>query len=131
MTALAQAEPDQGGAQRSNVLYGRSRTIAFATVALGMLLAALDRRSSRRRCRPSSATSAGATHVSGWSRPTCWRETIASALAGKLGDLFGRKLVFQVSVIIFITGPLFCGLAGSMEWLIVSRAIQGHRCAAA
>ena len=38
-------------------------------------------------------------------------ETVATALVGKFGDLFGRKLVFQVSAIIFITGSFLCGLA--------------------
>jgi MFS family permease len=31
-------------------------------------------------------------------------ETVATVLAGKFGDLFGRKLVFQLSAIVFVAG---------------------------
>ncbi len=46
-------------------------------------------------------------------------------LVGKFGDLFGRKVVFQVSAIVFITGSFLCGLATNMTLLIVWRAMQG------
>ncbi len=52
-------------------------------------------------------------------------ETIATVLAGKFGDLFGRKRIFQLSVLIFIVGSFFCGLSQDMAMLIGSRAIQG------
>jgi MFS family permease len=49
----------------------------------------------------------------------CWvatsyilTDTIATVLAGKLGDLFGRKWVFQVSMVIFIVGTALSGLTG-------------------
>ena len=46
-------------------------------------------------------------------------------LAGKFGDLFGRKLVFQVSAAIFVLASAACGLAQDMSWLIAWRAVQG------
>ncbi len=52
-------------------------------------------------------------------------EAIATALAGKFGDLFGRKLVFQLSGLIFIVGSMVSGLANGMLMLIIARAIQG------
>lgn len=52
-------------------------------------------------------------------------ETVATVLVGKFGDLFGRKLVFQVSAIVFITGSFLCGLATNMSLLIAWRAMQG------
>ncbi|GAA5021055.1 hypothetical protein GCM10025734_75930 [Kitasatospora paranensis] len=52
-------------------------------------------------------------------------ETVATALVGKFGDMFGRKVVFQVSAIVFITGSFFCGLATNMSLLIGWRALQG------
>jgi EmrB/QacA subfamily drug resistance transporter len=51
--------------------------------------------------------------------------TIVTAVVGKLGDLFGRKAVFQVSVVFFLAGSVLCGLAGSMTMLVASRALQG------
>lgn len=52
-------------------------------------------------------------------------ETVATVLVGKFGDLFGRKLVFQVSAIVFITGSFLCGLASNMLLLIIWRGLQG------
>src|SRR4029077_10697843 len=51
--------------------------------------------------------------------------TIVTAVVGKLGDLFGRKAVFQASVLFFLGGSVLCGLAGSMTMLVASRALQG------
>jgi EmrB/QacA subfamily drug resistance transporter len=53
--------------------------------------------------------------------------TLASLLltAGSLADLFGRRLLFTVGLVLFTVGSLFCGLATSSEWLILSRAGQG------
>lgn len=51
--------------------------------------------------------------------------TIATILAGKLGDLFGRKRVFQTAVAFFVAGSVLCGLAQSMTMLVGSRALQG------
>ncbi|MFE0938133.1 MDR family MFS transporter [Streptomyces mutabilis] len=52
-------------------------------------------------------------------------ETVATVLVGKFGDMFGRKVVFQVSAVVFITGSFLCGLATSMPLLIIWRAMQG------
>ncbi|MCW2685841.1 MAG: arabinose efflux permease family protein, partial [Mycobacterium sp.] len=51
--------------------------------------------------------------------------TIVTAIVGKLGDLFGRKAVFQASVLFFLAGSVLCGLSGSMTMLVLSRALQG------
>jgi EmrB/QacA subfamily drug resistance transporter len=46
-------------------------------------------------------------------------------LAGRLGDLIGRKLVFMLGLAVFTVASLVCGLASSQEMLIVARFIQG------
>jgi EmrB/QacA subfamily drug resistance transporter len=46
-------------------------------------------------------------------------------LAGRLADLFGRRRVFLIGVVIFTVASLFCGLAWSEGVLIASRAVQG------
>lgn len=51
--------------------------------------------------------------------------TITTAIVGKLGDLFGRKTVFQAAVVFFLAGSVLCGLAQSMAMLVGSRALQG------
>ncbi|WP_214410159.1 MFS transporter [Sphaerisporangium fuscum] len=44
---------------------------------------------------------------------------------GKLGDLFGRKRVFLISILVFLAGSAACGLAQTMTQLIAFRVIQG------
>lgn len=44
---------------------------------------------------------------------------------GKLSDIFGRKPVLTVGIVIFLIGSILCGLASSMEWLIFARFVQG------
>src|SRR5919112_3216917 len=51
--------------------------------------------------------------------------TIVTPLYGKLGDLYGRKLVLQGALVIFLIGSALCGLAQGMTELIAFRAIQG------
>ncbi len=51
--------------------------------------------------------------------------TVVTPIYGKLGDLYGRKIVLQVAIIIFIIGSALCGLAQDMVQLIVFRALQG------
>jgi MFS family permease len=46
-------------------------------------------------------------------------------LAGRIADLFGRRRVFVVGVIVFSIASLFCGLAWSEAVLIAFRAVQG------
>jgi len=46
-------------------------------------------------------------------------------LAGRLADLYGRRRVFMIGVVIFTFASLFCGLAWSESVLIASRAVQG------
>jgi len=51
--------------------------------------------------------------------------TVAAPIYGKLGDIFGRRIMVFISVSIFLFGSLLCGIAGNMTFLIVARAIQG------
>ncbi|OCA86101.1 MFS transporter [Bacillus sp. FJAT-27225] len=44
---------------------------------------------------------------------------------GKLADLFGRKPVLTFGLAVFMIGSILCGLAESMEMLILFRLIQG------
>jgi EmrB/QacA subfamily drug resistance transporter len=52
-------------------------------------------------------------------------QTVVTPIYGKLGDLYGRKIVLQVGIVIFLVGSALCGLSQSMLALILFRALQG------
>ena len=52
-------------------------------------------------------------------------QTAVTPLYGKLGDLYGRKRVLQVAILVFLAGSALCGLSQSLTQLIVFRAVQG------
>ncbi|WP_078901513.1 MDR family MFS transporter [Actinacidiphila yeochonensis] len=51
--------------------------------------------------------------------------TIAAPLFGKLSDIYGRKRLFMLAIVIFVIGSALCGLAQSMYELAAFRAFQG------
>lgn len=51
--------------------------------------------------------------------------TITTPIAGKLSDMFGRRLLLLIGVTIFGVGSLLSGMAGDINQLIVWRAVQG------
>src|SRR5919198_2099393 len=51
--------------------------------------------------------------------------TASTPLWGKISDLYGRRRIFQVAIIIFILGSALCGLSQNMPELIGFRAFQG------
>jgi EmrB/QacA subfamily drug resistance transporter len=51
--------------------------------------------------------------------------TASTPLWGKLSDLFGRKLMFQTALIVFVAGSIAAGLSQNIGWLIAARAVQG------
>jgi len=50
---------------------------------------------------------------------------ISTPLLGKLSDLYGRRLIFQTTMGIFLVGSILCGASQSMGQLIAARAFQG------
>jgi EmrB/QacA subfamily drug resistance transporter len=119
------AEETAAPAAQPPVLDARRRNIVFVTIVLGMLLAALDQTIVGTALPTIVSDLGGAEHMSWVVTSYLLAETVATVLVGKFGDLFGRKVVFQVSAIVFITGSFLCGLATNMSLLIVWRAMQG------
>ena len=101
------------------------RNFIFVAVLLGMLLAALDQTIVATALPTVVADLGGAGHQSWVVTSYLLASTIATAIVGKLGDLFGRKAVFQVSVVFFLAGSVLCGLSSTMTMLVASRALQG------
>src|SRR4249919_301896 len=46
-------------------------------------------------------------------------------LGGRLGDLYGHRRMFLIGIALFTAASIACGLAGSQEFLIGARAVQG------
>lgn len=51
--------------------------------------------------------------------------TVTTPIWGKLSDLFSKKLLVQLSIIIFVIGSIFAGISQNVPELIAMRAIQG------
>ncbi|MFJ7768213.1 MDR family MFS transporter [Streptomyces sp. NPDC097107] len=121
---VAEETPRNATAQPP-VLDRRRRNVVFVTIMLGMLLAALDQTIVGTALPTIVSDLGGGEHMSWVVTSYLLAETVATVLVGKFGDMFGRKVVFQVSAIVFITGSFLCGLATSMPLLIIWRAMQG------
>jgi len=99
--------------------------VVFGTILLGILLSALDQTIVSTALPTIVGDLGGSGHMAWVVTAYMLAETISTVLAGKFGDLFGRKRVFQVSVAVFIIGSFFCGLANNLTVLIAMRAVQG------
>ncbi|SCF79679.1 MDR family MFS transporter [Streptomyces sp. Ncost-T10-10d] len=75
---------------------------------------------------PSLTSDLGALNLYSWTF-TAYMLTFSVAMPvyGKLGDLFGRRVVYLSAVVIFLAGSAACGAADSMGQLIAFRALQG------
>src|ERR1700723_948008 len=126
MSQVTVAQPEAapapgGGFERASA----QRNIGFVTIMLGMLLSALDQTIVSTALPTIVGDLGGAGHQSWVVTAYMLAETVSTVLAGRFGDLFGRKRVFQLGVLVFIVGSFFCGLANSMVLLIAFRAVQG------
>ncbi|MEV7506753.1 MDR family MFS transporter [Streptomyces sp. NPDC090085] len=103
----------------------RRRNVIFGTIMLGVLLAALDQTIVGTALPTIVADLGGGDHMSWVVTSYLLAETVSTVLVGKFGDLFGRKLIFQISAVVFISGSFLCGLSANMTLLILWRGVQG------
>ncbi|MFI1969701.1 MFS transporter [Streptomyces cinnamoneus] len=107
------------------VLSRRRTNLVFVTIVLGMLLAALDQTIVSTALPTIVADLGGGGHMAWVVTAYLLAETVSTVLVGKFGDLFGRKVVFQLSAVVFVGGSVFAGAATSMPMLVAARAVQG------
>ncbi len=96
----------------------------FVAILLGMLMAALDG-TIVSTALPRIISDLGGGSVSWVVTGYLLAETCSTPLWGKFGDLFGRKIVFQACIVVFIGGSFLSGLSQNLSELVIFRAIQG------
>src|SRR5579875_2722296 len=123
----APTAPATAGAEGApgTLISPQRRNLVFLAIVLGMLLAALDQTIVATALPTIVADLGGAGHQSWVVTSYLLASTIVTALVGKLGDLFGRKTVFQGAVVFFLAGSVLCGLSHSTIMLVLARALQG------
>src|SRR4051812_30495625 len=105
--------------------HGRSVRIIVGALLLVMLLASLDQTVVSTALPTIVGDLGGLSHFSWVVTSYLLAITAVTPLYGKLGDLYGRKIVLQGALIIFLIGSGLCGLAQSMTHPIAFRASQG------
>jgi EmrB/QacA subfamily drug resistance transporter len=103
----------------------RQILVIMSGLLLGMLLAALDQTIVATALPHIVGDLGGLTHIAWVTTAYLLTATVSTPLYGKLGDLFGRKYLFQIAIVIFLIGSALSGLSQTMGELIAFRAIQG------
>ncbi|HEX8407990.1 MAG TPA: MDR family MFS transporter [Thermoanaerobaculia bacterium] len=107
------------------VMSSRRRWFVTVGVMTGMLLAALEATVVGTAMPTIVAALGGLAHYSWVFSAYLLTSTVTVPVWGKLSDLFGRRRLFQIGVLVFLVGSAACGFAQSMTQLIVARAVQG------
>lgn len=104
----------------------RQRTIVTTVgIMLGLFMASMEA-TVISTAMPTIVSQLGGLAIYSWAFSVYMlASTTTVPIYGKLSDIFGRRPVFVVSLGIFLVGSVLCGLAQSMEQLILFRTIQG------
>ncbi len=114
----ATGDPDGGFSHRALM-------VVLVPLMLVLLIATLDQTIVATTI-PSIADHLGHRSSASWiATAYLLTSAVTTLIFGKLGDMYGRKKIFQFSVIVFLTGSALSGLAPSMSALIAFRALQG------
>ncbi|MBV9802117.1 MAG: MFS transporter [Solirubrobacterales bacterium] len=99
--------------------------LIFGALLLVMLLASLDQTIVSTALPTIVGDLGGLSHLSWVVTAYLLASTVSGPLYGKLGDLYGRKTLLQVAIVLFLIGSALCGLSQNMTELIAFRALQG------
>jgi EmrB/QacA subfamily drug resistance transporter len=112
-------------AEQSGAMTHREVLVVIGGLMVGLFLAALDQ-TIVATALPTIVGELGGIEQYSWT-VTAYLLTATSStpLYGKIGDLYGRKRVFQGAVVIFVLGSVVSAMASSMSVLILGRAVQG------
>jgi EmrB/QacA subfamily drug resistance transporter len=99
--------------------------LIFAGLMLVMLLAALDQTIVATALPTIVGDLGGLNHLAWVTSAFLLAQTAVTPIYGKLGDLYGRKRILQIAIVVFLIGSALCGQANGMTELIAFRAVQG------
>jgi EmrB/QacA subfamily drug resistance transporter len=111
--------------QTGGGLSHRQVLIVLSGLMLGMLLAALDQTIVATALPTIVGDLHGLNHLSWVVTAYLLTTTLSTPLYGKISDLYGRKKIFQIAIVIFLIGSALSGLSQNMDQLIAFRALQG------
>jgi len=94
-------------------------------VLIGMFIAALEATVVGTAMPTVIASLGGLEHYSWVFSAYLVTSTVTVPVWGKLSDLYGRRLLYQIGIGVFLLGSLLSGISTSMTELIIFRAIQG------
>ena len=103
----------------------KRRWAVTAGVLTGMFIAALEATVVGTAMPTVIATLGGLSHYSWVFSAYLVTSTVTVPVWGKLSDLYGRRLMYQLGIGMFLLGTLLSGFSASMTQLIIFRAIQG------
>src|SRR3954451_4858358 len=103
----------------------RRRWAVTIGVMTGMAIAALEATVVGTAMPTVIASLGGIGHYSWVFSAYLVTSTVTVPVWGKLSDLYGRRLMYQIGIGVFLLGTALSGFSGTMTQLIVFRAIQG------
>jgi EmrB/QacA subfamily drug resistance transporter len=106
-------------------LNSRRIWLILGGLLLGVLLAALDQTIVGTALPTIVGDLGGLNDLSWVVTAYLLTSTVSTPLWGKLGDLYGRKPLFQLAIVLFLIGSALAGLSWNMTALILFRAVQG------
>ena len=113
------------GGRGARELHGRQLALVFSGLMLVMLMAALDSTIVSTALPTIAGDLGGLNHIAWVTTAYLLAQTVVTPIYGKLGDLYGRRIVLQVGLVIFLVGSALCGLSQNFPELVVFRAVQG------
>ncbi|GLQ55570.1 MDR family MFS transporter [Devosia nitrariae] len=104
---------------------GQSIPLIIGSVAVTLLLASLGQTIVSPALPTIVGEFGGLDHLTWVVTAYLLASTVVAPIYGKLGDLYGRKRVLQVAILIFLAGAIVSGVAVNMLTLIIGRTVQG------
>ncbi|MGB3039245.1 MAG: MFS transporter, partial [Candidatus Nanopelagicales bacterium] len=99
--------------------------LILSALMLTMLLAALDQTIVSTALPTITSDLGGLSELSWVVTAYLLASTASTPIWGKLSDLYGRKLMLQSAVVVFVIGSILAGMSQNMSQLIGTRALQG------